>query len=114
MIEQILVLFARVGEYERARSKFCFLVLASNPMLDVFFRYTPVLLPLYPYSVALRMGLDVHIGETSSLTPFLGVNHIRADFNQGEFIEGSVPSESVIIKLILLAPIILSAIQEHA
>jgi hypothetical protein len=49
-------------------SLFCFLVLASNPLLDVFFGYTPVLWPLYLYSVVLRMGLDVHIGETSTLT----------------------------------------------
>ena len=88
-------------------SLFCFLVLASNPLLDVFFGYTPVLWPLYPYSVALRMGLDVHIGETSTLTPFLDVNRVRADFNQRMFIEGSLfTSESVIITIVLLAPIL--------
>jgi hypothetical protein len=63
--------------------------------------------PLYLYSVALRMGPNVDIGETSTLTPFLDVNRVRADFNQRMFIEGSLfTSQSVIITLILLAPII--------
>ena len=97
----------RVRPHRLGDSWLCFLVLASNPLLDVFFGFTPVLWPLYPYAVSLRMGLNIHIGKESTLSPFLDFDRIHADFNQRLFIEGSLfTNESVIITLIFMMPIV--------
>ena len=56
----------------------------------VLYSLVGCLLRIYPCSVAFVSLLgcvedrsDVRIGETSTLTPFLDVNCIRANFNEG-------------------------------
>ena len=85
----------------------CFLALSSNPILDLFFGFVPVFWPLYPFSIWLKVGLDVRLGSDFILIPFLNFVQVPTVFNRRNLIEGGLfTSESVIITIILMTPII--------
>ncbi|MCP8321917.1 MAG: metal-dependent hydrolase, partial [archaeon] len=48
----------------------CFIGFASHLFLDLFSGYTPILWPLYDKSIRISLGLDAHLGNSFTLTPY--------------------------------------------
>lgn len=68
----------------------CFLVLSSNPLLGMFFGFTPVFWPLYPLSIWLKLGLDVHLGGEFILNPLINFDQIPTVFERRNMFKGGL------------------------
>jgi membrane-bound metal-dependent hydrolase YbcI (DUF457 family) len=102
-----LYYYWRTGSKRLGTVWLCFLSLASNPVLDMFCGFTPILWPLHPYSLWLEGDLIVRFGSEFTLKPSISLNQIPTVFTKGKTFEGSLfTNESLLATLVLMAPIL--------
>lgn len=83
------------------------LSIASHMLLDVFSGYTPVLWPLYPYSICVRMGLNSRIGSGVTLHPVFEFSQVPTIFYGRVVFDAPIfTSEGLVASLMLMLPII--------
>ncbi len=86
------------------------LSIASHPILDLFNGYTPILWPLYGYSLWVRAGLQAQIGGSLSLKPSLRIYAEPTVFQPLRSLEAQLfTGESLMVLSILFAPLLLKA-----
>jgi len=82
----------------------------SHSILDVFAGYTPILWPLYGYSVSIQVVLAAHIGSSASLTPTVQLLTKPITFQQFPSLDAPLfTGEGLILSVVLLAPVLLRA-----
>ena len=81
------------------------LAVTSHLVLDLFTGYTPILWPLYGYSVWVQAGLVAHIGSSPSLTPSAQLLTEPITFQQFQSLDAPLfTGEGVILSAVLLMP----------
>jgi len=86
------------------------LAVASHLILDVFAGYTPILWPLYGYSVWIQAGLVAHIGGSSSLALSAQVLTEPITFQPFQSLDAPLfTGEGVILSAVLLMPVFFKA-----
>jgi len=86
------------------------LAVASHLVLDLFSGYTPLLWPLYGYSLWVQAGLVAHIGSSPSLTSSLKL--LKESITFHPFLSLDAPlftGEGLILSAVLLLPVLLRA-----
>jgi len=89
---------------------FGLLAVASHLVLDLFSGYTPLLWPLYGYSLWVQAGLVAHIGSSPSLTSSLKL--LKESITFHPFLSLDAPlftGEGLILSAVLLLPVLLRA-----
>lgn len=82
----------------------------SHLILDVFGGYTPILWPVYGYSVWVQAGLLVHVGSSASFMPSFGLLLRPTFFQQLQGLDGPLfTGEGLILSLLLLLPVLVKA-----
>lgn len=86
---------------------------ASHSILDVFAGHTPILWPLYGYSVWIQAGFIAHIGSSPSLTPSLKLVTKPITFQPFPSLDAALfTGEGLILSAMLLTPILLEAFRQ--
>ena len=86
------------------------LAVASHLILDLFVGYTPILWPLYGYSVWIQAELVAHIGSSPSLTPSAKLLTEPITFQPFQSLDAPLfTGEGLILSAVLLMPVILKA-----
>jgi len=87
-----------------------FMAAASHSVLDVFGGFTPLLWPLYNYSMWIKAGLGVYISSSPSVTSSaqLFLEPVRFELFRG--LDAPLfTGEGLILSLVLLSPVLLKA-----
>jgi len=83
---------------------------ASHLVLDLFAGYTPILWPLYGYSVWIQAGLVAHIGSSPSLALSAKLLTEPITFQQFQSLDAPLfTGEGVILSAVLLMPVFFKA-----
>jgi hypothetical protein len=83
---------------------------ASHIFLDVFAGYTPVLWPLYGYSVWIKADFIVHIGSSSKLAITAQLLTEPINFQPFQSLDAPLfTGEGLILSAVLLMPVFLKA-----
>jgi hypothetical protein len=86
------------------------LALASHLILDLFAGYTPILWPLYGYSVWIQAGLVAHIGSSPSLALSAQLLKEPITFQQFQSLDAPLfTGEGLILSAVLLTPVFFKA-----
>lgn len=81
---------------------------ASHLALDIFGGFTPILWPLYGYSVWIKTELGAHIGSSPSFLPGVQLLMKPTSFQLFESLDAPLlTGEGLIVSLVLLLPILL-------
>ncbi|MFQ6087231.1 MAG: metal-dependent hydrolase [Candidatus Bathyarchaeia archaeon] len=84
------------------------MTVVSHPILDVFAGYTPVLWPLYGYSVWIKTELVAHIGSSPSLLPSAQLLMEPTSFQPFQGLDAPLlTGGGLIISVVLLLPVLL-------
>ena len=87
---------------------------ASHLVLDLFSGYTPVLWPLYGYSLWIRAELAVHIGSSPSLTSSVKLLKRPIIFQPFQSLDAPLfTGEGLILSMVLLAPVFVRVLQQR-
>lgn len=90
------------------------LAVASHSILDLFAGYTPILWPIYNYSIWLQVGLDAHISSSPSLSLSCRTLVKPISFQPFQSLDASlVTGEGLIVSVVLLAPLLLKAFRNE-
>jgi len=88
------------------------LAVASHLVLDLFSGYTPLLWPLYGYSLWVQAGLVAHIGSSPSLTPSLKLLKEPIAFHPFPSLDAPLfTGQGLILSAVLLFPVLLRALR---
>jgi hypothetical protein len=88
-----------------------FLVTASHPILDLG-SLTPILWPIYPNSITIKLALNGVVNEGIGLRPQLSINQAPTSFTRVTGIDYPLfTGDGILTTLILLAPIIYKQIK---
>jgi len=86
------------------------LATVSHSVLDVFNGFTPILWPLYNYSVWIQAGLGVHIGSSPSVMSSARLLFEPVRFESFQGLDAPLfTGEGLILSLVLLSPVLLRA-----
>jgi len=86
------------------------LALASHLVLDLFAGCTPLLWPLYGYSVWIHAELGVHVGGSTSLSPSVELLVEPITFQQFQSLDAPLlTGGGLIMSAVLLSPVLLRA-----
>jgi len=81
---------------------------ASHPILDVFGGYTPILWPLYGYSIWVRAELSAHVGSYPSLISSAQLLTKSISFQPFQSLDAPLlTGEGLILLAVLLTPVLL-------
>jgi len=106
----ILVLAYRFRPRLYSYAVMALLVLASHLVLDVFAGYTPILWPLYGYSIWIQAGLTVHMGSSPSLALRVELPTKPTTFQPFRGLDAPLfTGEGLILSIMLLIPVLLKA-----
>ena len=84
--------------------------MASHLVLDLFTGYTPILWPLYGYSVWIQAGLVAHVGSSPSLALNIKVLTQPVTFQPFQSLDAPLfTGEGLILSAILIMPVLLRA-----
>lgn len=84
------------------------MAVASHSILDVFAGYTPILWPLYGYSVWIKTELVAHIGSSPSLLPSVQLLMKPTTFQPFQSLDAPLfTGEGLILSTVLLLPVLL-------
>jgi membrane-bound metal-dependent hydrolase YbcI (DUF457 family) len=102
-----------IHKFKPRLQSYAFLALmaaASHSILDVFAGYTPILWPLYGYSVWVQVGLGTHIGSSPSLSASAQLLTKPITFRQFQSLDAPLfTGEALILSVVLLTPVLLRA-----
>jgi membrane-bound metal-dependent hydrolase YbcI (DUF457 family) len=91
------------------------LAVASHLILDLFAGYTPILWPLSNSSFWIKTELGVHIGGSMSIMPTVSLLMKPTAFQRLQSLDAPLfTGEGLIISLLLLAPLLLKAVERYA
>lgn len=109
-----ILLIARRYRPEHQRTVIlAFLVTASHPILDLG-GLTPILWPIYPYSVSVRLALNGVLGEGMGLSPMVDIRQAPPDFSKVPSIDYPLfTQEGLLLTVVLLLPILYNLIQRR-
>jgi len=86
------------------------LAVVSHLILDLFAGYTPILWPLYGYSVWIQTELVAHVGGSASLTPTVKLLTEPVTFQPFQSLDAPLfTGEGVILSVVLLMPVFFKA-----
>jgi membrane-bound metal-dependent hydrolase YbcI (DUF457 family) len=103
----LLLLYARHYSPDHQRTvTLVFLVTASHPILDLG-GLTPILWPIYPYSISVRLALNGVLGEGLGLSPRVDIIQALPDFSKVTSIDYPLfTQEGLLLTVVLLLPIL--------
>ncbi len=85
-----------------------FLALASHPILDVFGGYTPILWPLFGYSLWVQVQLGAYIGSSAGLLPSARLLMKPTTFEPFRTLDAPVfTGGGLVLSVVLLLPVLL-------
>jgi len=88
-------------------------VTASHPILDLG-GLTPILWPIYPYSVSVRLALNGVLGEGMGLSPMVDIIQALPDFSKVTGIDCPLfTQEGLLLTVVLLVPILYDLIKRR-
>lgn len=86
------------------------LAVASQLVLDLFAGYTPLLWPLYGYSVWIQVGLFAHVGGSSSLDLSAQLLTEPITFQRSQSLDAPLfTGQGLILSAVLLTPVLFKA-----
>ncbi len=86
------------------------LAVGSHLVLDLFAGYTPLLWPLYGYSVWINAELMIHIGGSTSLNPSVKLLTEPTTFQPFQTLDAPLlTNEGIILSTVLLTPVLVRA-----
>lgn len=109
-----LLLYARRYRPDHQRTVIlAFLVTASHPILDLG-GLTPILWPIYPYSISVRLALNGVLGEGMGLSPMVEIIQALPDFSKVTSIDCPLfTQEGLLLTVVLLLPILYNLIKRR-
>jgi len=93
---------------------FVLLAVASHSILDLFTGYTPILWPLYGYSIWLQTGLAAHIGSSPGLSSSGQLLLEPTSFHAFQSLDAPLATgEGLIVSMTLLTPLLLKRLRHR-
>jgi len=110
VIAPFLLLTHKLKPRPRSYALLALMAAASHLVLDLFAGYTPILWPLYGYSVWIKTELVVHFGSSPSFVPSARLLMKPTTFQQFQSLDAPlITGEGFIILAVLLMPVLLKA-----
>lgn len=79
----------------------------SHLLLDLFSGSTPILWPLYPYSISIKAGLNGYIGSSLKFHPTLEMYQTPTVFHRSAIVDAPLfTSGGLITSILLVAPLL--------
>lgn len=86
------------------------LALTSHLLLDVFTGCTPILWPLYSYSICIQVELFAHIGSSPRIIPSAKLLTKPISFQHFQSLDAPLfTSEGLVMSVVMLMPLLLKA-----
>ncbi len=102
-----LLLAHRLGRGHLSTALLGLLSVSSHPILDLFNGYTPILWPLYGYSLWVKIGLTAYIGGSLNLQSSIQILTKPTEFQLLQSLDAPIfTGESLIVSAILVASLL--------
>jgi membrane-bound metal-dependent hydrolase YbcI (DUF457 family) len=102
----IFLLVRRIRPVHQRIVILAFLVVASHLVLDLG-GLTPILWPIYPYDLSIRLSLNIVLGNGLGLSPSLHVTQAPTDFGRMPGLDYPLfTEEGLLLTAVLLLPIL--------